>query len=499
MGDRGGISLLVRNISRRLRPEDIRKEFERYGEVRDVYIPKDFYTKEPKGFAFVEFRSEREAEDARRNLDGVRIDGRDIRVVFAQERRKSTEQMRERERTARIRRLPDEMKAAVRRRVLLLARADGTKFTQSRISLVYRWRVAALKPQASNRITADDPSYRHQQLHGTARHLASTSLVCFTSRLLAAELLTKNQILGKYDDLDTSHRTSSCVRQQNEEEISGVRAHRRAGRRILARAGPADALEAAHTPAMDAIAHGGLTGLMDPVEPGYACGSDTAHMSILGYNPIVHYRGRGSFEAMGAGLPMSKGDVAFKCNFATVEQNDDGQLIVERRRVDRNFPSWGIDLCSFLDGLTLPEFPGLVVATKYATEHRCGIVFKGPGLSDKMTGTDPLKDHLPLVTSEPLNDTPEAAYSSKVLNAVSNAIHEKLSDHPINKALARAGVAYERMQHFKNVGKPQDSLVGPLTDRVTRFSELAVARGALGRFAGDQVMKLVKSFREYEL
>jgi len=54
--------------------------------------------REPKGFAFVEFRSEREAEDARRNLDGVRIDGRDIRVVFAQERRKSTDQMRERER-----------------------------------------------------------------------------------------------------------------------------------------------------------------------------------------------------------------------------------------------------------------------------------------------------------------------------------------------------------------------------------------------------------------
>jgi 2,3-bisphosphoglycerate-independent phosphoglycerate mutase len=70
-------------------------------------------------------------------------------------------------------------------------------------------------------------------------------------------------------------------------------------------------VEAAHTPAMDAIARtmqpsrashsssklnflfvdsvdGGLTGLMDPVEPGYACGSDTAHMSILGYNPFVY-------------------------------------------------------------------------------------------------------------------------------------------------------------------------------------------------------------------
>ncbi|TYZ59193.1 hypothetical protein PybrP1_007126 [[Pythium] brassicae (nom. inval.)] len=83
-GDRTGISLLVRN-------------FERFGDVRDVYIPKDFYTREPKGFAFVEFKTERDANDARQGLDGVRIDGREVRVVFAQERRKTTDQMRDRE------------------------------------------------------------------------------------------------------------------------------------------------------------------------------------------------------------------------------------------------------------------------------------------------------------------------------------------------------------------------------------------------------------------
>ena len=115
-------------------------------------------------------------------------------------------------------------------------------------------------------------------------------------------------------------------------------------------------------------------------------------ITSLGVYYCSHYRGRGSFEAMGAGLKMSKGDVAFKCNFATVKKNEDGQTVVERRRVDRNFMAWGTELCSFLDGLTLPEFPGLVVSTKYATEHRCGIVFKGPGLCDKITGTDPLKD-----------------------------------------------------------------------------------------------------------
>eukprot|EP00833_Pecoramyces_ruminatium_P014469 jgi/Orpsp1_1/1188501/evm.model.d7180000065339.1 len=36
---------------------------------------------------------------------------------------------------------------------------------------------------------------------------------------------------------------------------------------------------------IDSISKHGINGLMDPVEPGLACGSDTAHMSLLGYDP----------------------------------------------------------------------------------------------------------------------------------------------------------------------------------------------------------------------
>lgn len=71
-------------------------------------------------------------------------------------------------------------------------------------------------------------------------------------------------------------------------------------------------VEAAHTPNLDAMASAGINGLMDPVEPGLACGSDTAHLSLLGYNPRIYYRGRGSFESLGAGLAMVPGDIAFK-------------------------------------------------------------------------------------------------------------------------------------------------------------------------------------------
>jgi 2,3-bisphosphoglycerate-independent phosphoglycerate mutase len=44
-------------------------------------------------------------------------------------------------------------------------------------------------------------------------------------------------------------------------------------------------LQHAVTPVMDALATAGRNGLMDPVEVGLACGSDTAHLSILGYPP----------------------------------------------------------------------------------------------------------------------------------------------------------------------------------------------------------------------
>lgn len=45
---------------------------------------------------------------------------------------------------------------------------------------------------------------------------------------------------------------------------------------------------------------------------GLACGSDTSHLSMFGYDPRRYYRGRGAFETMGTGLEMLPGDIAFK-------------------------------------------------------------------------------------------------------------------------------------------------------------------------------------------
>ncbi|GJP35993.1 hypothetical protein CLOM_g20534 [Closterium sp. NIES-68] len=195
-------------------------------------------------------------------------------------------------------------------------------------------------------------------------------------------------------------------------------------------------LQAANTPNLDAIAAAGVNGLMDPVEPGLACGSDTAHLSLLGYNPRHHYRGRGAFESMGAGIPMQPGDIAFKSNFAVI---DEATGVVVKRRADRHFEEEGPILCRHLDGLKIPGFPDYQVSIKYATEHRCGVVVRGPGLSDRIGGTDPLKDGRPLGVATPLDDTPEADLTARVVNALSDAIRAELRSHPINAQRAAQG------------------------------------------------------------
>ena len=37
------------------RGDDLKELFARYGPIRDVYIPVDYYTKEPRGFCYVEY------------------------------------------------------------------------------------------------------------------------------------------------------------------------------------------------------------------------------------------------------------------------------------------------------------------------------------------------------------------------------------------------------------------------------------------------------------
>ena len=83
-------------------------------------------------------------------------------------------------------------------------------------------------------------------------------------------------------------------------------------------------LEWANTPNMDYIAMEGINGLLNAIAPGVTPGSAEAHLSMFGYDINKITNGRGFFEALGAGMSPIIGDIAFRCNFATINKDFDG-------------------------------------------------------------------------------------------------------------------------------------------------------------------------------
>jgi len=92
-------------------------------------------------------------------------------------------------------------------------------------------------------------------------------------------------------------------------------------------------LEAARTPNLDRLSQKGKTGIVYPVAKDIAPESDIAVISLLGYDAGEYYTGRGPLESFAAGIMVNDGDVAFRVNFATV---DDGAKVIIDRRVERD-------------------------------------------------------------------------------------------------------------------------------------------------------------------
>ena len=76
-------------------------------------------------------------------------------------------------------------------------------------------------------------------------------------------------------------------------------------------------LQRAEIPNMDIITSKGVSGMLKTVPNQMLPGSDVANLSIMGYNPLEYYTGRGPLEAASVGAQMDKGEVAFRCNFIT--------------------------------------------------------------------------------------------------------------------------------------------------------------------------------------
>jgi len=91
-------------------------------------------------------------------------------------------------------------------------------------------------------------------------------------------------------------------------------------------------LEYADTPALDRLSKLSEIGLVHTIPEGMKPGSDTANLSVLGYDPKIYYSGRSPLEALSIGVPMKDTDIALRCNIVTISENNvpfEEQIIID--------------------------------------------------------------------------------------------------------------------------------------------------------------------------
>ncbi len=209
-------------------------------------------------------------------------------------------------------------------------------------------------------------------------------------------------------------------------------------------------LEAADTPNMDALASNGKTGLMYTVKKGVAPESDVAVISLLGYDPFKYSTGRGVIEAAGAGLKMKDGDLALRCNFATLGQ---GKTIIDRRVARSLSTEEATELSEAAnEHVKLESYPS-TFEFKNTLGHRAVLLIKSMAnpLSSNITNSDPAyiivngigvaetNVEMVLKTCEPTDSTQEAKVSAALVNEFIEKTHKLWENHPINIKRAAEG------------------------------------------------------------
>lgn len=175
----------------------------------------------------------------------------------------------------------------------------------------------------------------------------------------------------------------------------------------------------------------GTNGIMDTIDIGIRPGSDTSHLAILGYNPYEVYTGRGPFEAAGVGLEVKQGDIAFRGNFATVDENF---RILDRRagRINKGTE----ELAKALNGI---EIDGVKILFKETVEHRAVLILRGKNLSPLISDTDPHESgecvltSFPNIVKEENSNKKNAKFTSEILNKFTKESYKILNSHKVNK------------------------------------------------------------------
>ena len=217
-------------------------------------------------------------------------------------------------------------------------------------------------------------------------------------------------------------------------------------------------LEAATKPSLNWLAEKGVCGIMDVIAPGIPPGSDVAHLALLGYDAKEVYSGRGAFEAIGFGVEILPNDVAFRCNFATV----DSKLTVIDRRAGRIATIDATRLAEEFKEVTLQGHEDVQIMFQNTIQHRAILLLRGAHLSTMVSGSDPYRVGKKVLEVHPLDGAAEAEATAQILNELTYYFHEVLKSHPLNIEREMAGLFPANIVLCRGAGKLPDLTPLPL-------------------------------------
>lgn len=183
----------------------------------------------------------------------------------------------------------------------------------------------------------------------------------------------------------------------------------------------------AQTPNLDRLSKCSEIGSVHTIPEGMSPGSDTANLSVMGYDPKIYYSGRSPLEALSIGVPMEESDIAIRCNVVTISEEE--VPFEERTIIDHSSSEISTEDCSVLLAEVAKELADEIYQFYVGTSYRHCLIWKG----GSVVPLTPPHDVLGRVIGEYLPKEETLRYMMK-------RSYEILVNHPINIERKKAGL-----------------------------------------------------------
>lgn len=183
----------------------------------------------------------------------------------------------------------------------------------------------------------------------------------------------------------------------------------------------------ANTPNLDRLSKMSDIGMVHTIPDGMKPGSDTANLSVMGYDPKIYYSGRSPLEALSIGIPMKDTDIAIRCNIVTISEDD--VPFEEKTIIDHSSGEISTEECAVLLEAVKKELQNEMYQFYVGTSYRhCLIWDKGQVVEltpphDVLTQV--IRQHLP---------------QDEALREMMKKSYDILVNHPINIARKEKGL-----------------------------------------------------------